>query len=66
VETLTYGSARAWGCNAPGHSPNRLAVASGLGEGSIYSFELPGDRRYEVVTVALELDTAPVLDDFRS
>jgi len=45
---------------------NRLAVASGLGEGSIYSFELPGDRRYEVVTVALELDTAPVLDDFRS
>jgi hypothetical protein len=26
---------------------NRLAVASGLGEDSIYSFELPGERRYE-------------------
>lgn len=45
---------------------NRLAVASGLGDGGIYRFELPGEKRYETVTVALELGTAPVLDDFRA
>lgn len=43
---------------------NRLAVGEGLDEGT-YSFELPGDQRYETVTVVLALDSAPTLRDFQ-
>lgn len=43
---------------------NRLAVGQDLNEGT-YSFELPGDKRYETVTVVLALDRPPVLGDFR-
>jgi hypothetical protein len=45
---------------------NRLAIANGLREGAIYCVDLPGEQRYETVTVALELGTAPTLDDFRN
>lgn len=43
---------------------NRLAIGEGLDEGA-YSFELPGDKRYETVTVVLALDSALALRDFR-
>ena len=45
---------------------NRLAIANGLGDGGVYCFELPGEKRYETVKVALELTTAPVAADFRA
>jgi hypothetical protein len=43
---------------------NRVAIGEGLDEGTC-SFELPGDKRYETVTVVLALDSALTLRDFQ-
>ncbi len=41
---------------------NRLAISTGLDEHGLYHFDLPGTERYELVSVALGLQSAPSLD----
>ena len=43
---------------------NRIAIADGLDEQGTYKFQLPGEKQYEVVNVAIEPGIAPTLDDF--
>jgi hypothetical protein len=44
---------------------NRLAVSDGLQDGA-YRFQLPGNEPFLVMTVVLELPTAPTLQQFRT
>jgi hypothetical protein len=43
---------------------NRIAMSDGLDEHSQIRFDLPGDSQEETISILLELDAAPKLDDF--
>ncbi len=43
---------------------NRIAISDGLDEDSQIRFDLPGNTHDETLSILLELDTAPKLDDF--
>lgn len=45
---------------------NRTSVSDGLDEHGSYKFKLPGERRYEIVNVVLQLSSAPTLSEFSS
>lgn len=43
---------------------NRIAISEGLDEHSQIRFDLPGDSHEETISIALELEKAPTLDEF--